>query len=64
MEAKSCEIGSGGSPLCELRSLHAFFHVFVDFVCFQTLKNRCFFVEGIANLRFLRFLLFPLPLPS
>ena len=38
MEAKSCKIASGGSPLCELRSLHAFCQVFVDFVYFHTLK--------------------------
>ena len=40
------------------------FEFFVDFVCFQTLKNKCFFVERIAILRFSRFLLFPLPLLS
>ena len=42
MEAKSWKIAPGGSPVCELRSLHVFFDVFIDFVCFQTLKDRCF----------------------
>ena len=46
--------------MCELRALHAFLEVVVNFAYFFTLKNRCFFVEGIANLRFLRFLIFPL----
>ena len=59
MEANSSKIASGGSPLCECRSLHAFFEVFVNFACFLTLKNRCLLWKVLQISGFCVFGFFP-----